>query len=561
MLLPSLAKQSPQSLNTVFDMPSHDQRSRRLYAVYKKNIAGELTPSTSQTARLFIEAVCDQEKPVECVESLISSSNGINALQSAVRIDLSSDFINSSLSSLLIYLQTPALAHVAGGLFLQKIVRAMASPPFVLDALDIACLAMDLSSQAERGFAWLLLQLVSLPTGENREYHDRIRSTKTLTRLLESPTLEARLLAQKTKHVLETFDTSQFSLGQGPGGRHNNDFQDFRQISILPTIDELMSSDPAFLRHAMSSDECQAEQRLSIHLDTHFRLLREDMLRTLREDVQLALGPDKKRSRTTAITGLQLAGLMCSGRSNWALQLRCARDLPGLPQTSYDDRVAYLKDNRKFLPHDSLGCLLIDEDKLVALVNLHRDVDLIAENPPKLCVQLFGSRNIITAGLLDLRQGNSIKLVLVNSSVFAYQPVLSQLQQISRLGLKSEILDWQESQSVAKVQNITPGIEKIIKALHGNLCTEISNLVGLESKIQLDSSQAQSLIAGISQKLSLVQGPPGKSMVASLFLTVLIPPRHWQVFSWSLNHESAIYTYEREHPCFELQKSCLRSES
>lgn len=62
-----------------------------------------------------------------------------------------------------------------------------------------------------------------------------------------------------------------------PGGRHGNDHMDFRAIRNEPTVQEINCSAPPYL--PLSS----AEYPL---LERHYRLLREDMLQPVREDLK-----------------------------------------------------------------------------------------------------------------------------------------------------------------------------------------------------------------------------------------------------------------------------------
>lgn len=56
-----------------------------------------------------------------------------------------------------------------------------------------------------------------------------------------------RNLGHKIKYVLDnTADT----VGEGPGGRHDNDHADYRKIKILPTAAEFSSTDRPFYRRA-----------------------------------------------------------------------------------------------------------------------------------------------------------------------------------------------------------------------------------------------------------------------------------------------------------------------
>ena len=66
---------------------------------------------------------------------------------------------------------------------------------------------------------------------------------------------------------------------QLPGGRHDNDFADFRSVSIIPTIDEFLCPADPYLPKATS--EPMTASKL---LDRHFRLLREDILGPAKEE-------------------------------------------------------------------------------------------------------------------------------------------------------------------------------------------------------------------------------------------------------------------------------------
>jgi len=508
-------------------MATQDQRRKRLYWIFKQTLTGQQTPRDLQTAGRFIEAICDQDQHVACLERLISSANGITALQSSLRIELGPVFLQTSVKALLQYLQEPSLTSVCNGLFLQRIVRCIANPPFLLQALLDTQAKGLLETVTEQCLAWLLLQLVSLPINQAQEYHDTIRSRQVLAGLLRSSSVEARILAEKIKHILETFNTPQGRIENGPGGRHNNDLVDFRRISILPSIDELESKEPPYLRPLVAVDECPQEERLAMHLDTHFRLLREDMLRNFREDLQLALGTKTGRSRCLIIKGLALGNVHCPDRSKWSLALRCTKDLKQLPAAPHDARVKHLKDNRKFLAHDSLGCLVADEGKPVALVTLHRDEDMLAAVPPIICVQLSGQHSSVSRALLDLKAAESIELVILNTALFAYEPILKQLQCIQMMRLKPDLLDWREGHGAEPISQLPTALKLLVDTLETDPGSDLSGLLQSPQAINLDASQAKSLAAGISQQVSLVQGPPGERLQNLITSTLLKFSRDW----------------------------------
>lgn len=64
------------------------------------------------------------------------------------------------------------------------------------------------------------------------------------------------------------------------------DLEDFRTIPIFPTPEEFQQDVRPFLRPNLTS---QRYSNTHTYLDTHFRLLREDFVRPLREGVQQLL--------------------------------------------------------------------------------------------------------------------------------------------------------------------------------------------------------------------------------------------------------------------------------
>lgn len=58
---------------------------------------------------------------------------------------------------------------------------------------------------------------------------------------------------------------------------------DYRDICIIPTVEELLSKEPSFLRpNKQSGSYADAEH----YLDVQFRLLREDFLQPLKQGIQ-----------------------------------------------------------------------------------------------------------------------------------------------------------------------------------------------------------------------------------------------------------------------------------
>ena len=202
-----------------------------------------------------------------------------------MRFNVSSNFLNGPAIELLRYLQAPALKIICGGDLLRELILCIVKPPIFWNHFVKSFNDGTLQESAIQSFAWLLVELLSLPAEKSLEYHDLAQDLTAREPLLSSPHFEIRTLGQKIKHILSTLDSAAPANGElGPGGRHDNDFVDFRQISILPTADELTSAEPPFLLVAEAvEDPNRVCSRPAVHLDNQFRLLREDMLREIRE--------------------------------------------------------------------------------------------------------------------------------------------------------------------------------------------------------------------------------------------------------------------------------------
>ena len=491
-------------------------RGGRLRSFFGRVLAGEQALRSFQNVKLFTEAICDQPDPVKCVERLISSPKGLSALQSALRLDVSSEFLNTSATYFLRYIQDPELKVVCRGEFLQQLILTVTDPPIFWNAFVKAQRTGCLEDEALQCFSWLLLQLISLSVDKAPTYYGVARDPVIQKMFLECSQLEVRNTGQKIKHIIDAVTNPEHLDSEGPGGRHDNDFLDIRQITILPTPDELASTEPPYLRRATEIDECPEPGRLAMHIDNQFRLLREDMLRDLREELQVAVGSRKGRRKGLLIDGLAIDGIECDERQSWSLRLQCLNDLSQLPNLEYDLRKKFIVENRKFLKHQSQACLIAD-GQIVALVTINRNEDLLAHYPPFLCVQFTGSEVSTTKALLGLKLAKSVQLVQLNTAIFAYEPILGQLQNTRHLLLRDEILHWNPGKALRSPPLLeSKSIIDLVATVRSDPSCDLQQALGLPKPTRLDPSQVECFMASLTQRLSLVQGPPGR--VAHYFL-------------------------------------------
>lgn len=209
--------------------------------------------------------------------------------------DNGSAFLNGPATAVLIRLSEPSLKQLYGGQFLLRILEAIVEPPTFWNALCEAHHGRILTGQATQCFAWLLVELLCATTGTLPDVHGVAEQVTANESLIRSPSLEIRNLGQNIKHLLVV---SINASEDGPGGRHDNDFSDFKKFKILPTPDEFASSERPFFRRVDALRSVPFEERELLHLDNQFRFLREDFLGEL--EMVFKLPPAKRKGEKSS---------------------------------------------------------------------------------------------------------------------------------------------------------------------------------------------------------------------------------------------------------------------
>lgn len=464
---------------------------------------------------------------------LITSTKGLGAIQSSVRFDTSIDFLNGSAVQLLRYLQDPSLGTISGGSVLAKILRALTDPPFFWDSLIQAFHDGVLCTDACAVFAWLLYELICLPEKTSTNYMALASTPELLEQLLKSPDGETRNAGQKIKHTLSLNQLDlQTDTETKPGGRHDNDHADHRLVSIMPTADEILSKERPFLRvpEQYLHDPELISSRLAIHIDNQFRLLREDMVGELREEYQKLQGTTSGHHRGTIVKGLRLVGIdmgIKRKRQPWGITLQCSKELPQLSHIQPNKRKAYLDEHRQILRQGTIACLLVDNEP-VAFPVINRVEDQLAKTPAMLTVQFQDSTSMNYA-LLRLRMGIDIRLVQLDTSVFAYEPILKRLQDMKDVSFAKELLHWSEDGCPSSPPFAPSGIIEALENMSGK---DLKDVLGTAMPVMLDHTQIDSLRAIISQRISLIQGPPGSEPMTAFPDALLTSNRHGEIVHW-----------------------------
>ncbi|KAF7312269.1 hypothetical protein MIND_00239900 [Mycena indigotica] len=503
-----------------------DARARRLDKLFNDVLHG--TPLRKGTFTLFLQAIRNQQDPATCINKIVGSQGGLDEFREAMRFDLTDSFFNGEATHILDYLKAPELETIAGGRLLQQVLRHIVDPPIFWDRFVAAFEDGRLAFPAVRAFAWLLLQLCKLP-GALADPYIKIAGNDFLqTTLSTSEDDETRSINYQLKHIVDTCNViapDDLDVDLHPGGRHDNDFADFRQIAILPTADEVASSEPPFIRRYRPLGEMEPSQAAAQCLDNQFRLLREDMLYEIKDELSIAFGKKKGRHRGLVLEGFSLSGDIFHGTderlSAWGIVLEARPDFWFFHKVADRDRRKYVDENKHIFKHQAYVCLLVN-DQVVAFPTIHRDEERLAQKPPKLVLQLPDRRSTVKT-LLRLKQlpQPKIKIIQIDTAIFSYEPVLKVLQGMRGLPLAREIICWSPNKSLEPPAYLSKN--SIIEAIERNPRQDLKPLLGLNKSIVLDESQAVSLQAGLTQKVALIQGPPGtgKSFIGALLARIL----------------------------------------
>ncbi|KAG9613201.1 P-loop containing nucleoside triphosphate hydrolase protein, partial [Aureobasidium melanogenum] len=472
-----------------------------------------------------------KDNPIGVVKEILASQRGLKCLHDAFNIDDTPEYVDIVLQPMMSWLQYPALQSASNGFYLRRTLQALVNPLGsrfwkayhshvkyeLVDERSIQC------------FAWLLLQLLT-NTRNVRPYDLMIAKDPLVQRVLADSSYDhTHYLGQRIQRVYALHQTANSRRGRDVfQPQHNNDFQNFKDIGIFPTTQEVVSDTKPRIWHAAEVfEEPNPTRRLYVYLANLFRLYRQDWLEEIKEQVQIALGKETETPRNITTLSVKLTGVSCRdttrkhGQHPWSLKLECSEPLPELKDLNPEQRKAFIKDDTDFMQDGALGFIVADGEP-VAIVKILRDEALLARSI--ICIQI-PHRELMSQAMLVMMNAASLDLVLLNTAGYAYEPVLGRLQTTTEIPLEEELLFWDESHTPIESKAYSSGfkIREIVKQLEERPESNLQDIMKLEHSVVLDSSQAASLVVALKQRLSLVQGPPGtgKSFIGALAAKVL----------------------------------------
>ncbi|OKL58227.1 hypothetical protein UA08_06552 [Talaromyces atroroseus] len=505
-------------------MSGNKGRSDRLAKFLTGVISGKDKVENSTDFKRFLEAILDQGDPARLVERLIASQSALSSIRQGLRSNIAAEFINKYTAKFVQFLSNPGIKQLCNGQFLEQLLAIILEPRTLWNAFIEALRARKLDEEAVYWFYWMMVEMLSLPYSSGLDVTADAQALMDEGSIFLSTNIDLRNLGNKIKYLLQMKSSGAVNtLTYTAGGRHDNDFQDFRRIAILPTPDEFGCAEKPFYRRAEDILELDGDQRVAAHIDNQFRLLREDMLSELREDVQAARGKNKTRRPASRLGGLSVASLSGGDDSKRRLQpstlgVHCRSGLNNFQRISKEDRKDFLNNNRNFLKHQAFGCLVRGAD-IVAFATIERDIDKLILDSPVIMLHVAGDEPLHKT-LLYLKLYDDVDFLLVDAPIFAYHPILKCLQDKLDFPLIDELFLYKSDQS-PRESDLIP--VDLIHKLRAKGDGDIQSILKTAKGAKLDPSQLESLLAGLTQRVSLIQGPPGtgKSFIGALLAKVL----------------------------------------
>ncbi|NXU63101.1 ZNFX1 protein, partial [Horornis vulcanius] len=308
--------------------------------------------------------------------------------------------------------------------------------------------------------------------------------------------------------------------------------ESYRIMSIYPTHDEIHGNEKPFLR---PNFVCGKYESASIYLDTHFRLLREDFVRPLREGIMEVLQNLQDRNlRKKKFDEIRIyfdARIIAPRCTSTGIAYKVQFDTKPLRFVQWQ--------NSKRLLYGSLVCMSKDhfETFLFATVSNRNAAELVQGNV-ELC---FDAQS--QPLLAEVQPSDSFLMVETAAYFEAYRHVLEGLQKMSEedIPFQKYIVecDARVKEPAYLTEDTAYNLAPLMKPSHEEKCPDSLKSVCIldpdqwlsMEALKLDESQMQALNLALTKELAIIQGPPGtgKTYVGLKIVQALLTNDHvWQ---------------------------------
>lgn len=317
-----------------------------------------------------------------------------------------------------------------------------------------------------------------------------------------------------------------------PGGRHDNDFADYRAIEIVPTVDEMKSTADPFL--PMPTDRWPMADRL-------FRLMRQDMISSMRENMSKIppAKPVKKSKGSESTTPApekpalptlsrgyvieSLGGIEFDRFNSWFLKI--SFKLPDTHPTAgkkQKEKENYWQVGRgkKALTRGTIVCVSpidrLDQPILIGEVASRTPADLASLNP-WIGARFVGQALQAAIGVCKSPPSGLLALIPINTALFMYGPILNRLKSMAEVPFPEELDDQRK-----RIPQRSPLAQHFGQEYHEMNVGNPPVVQGLEGT--LDPGQLEGAKMALMQRVTLIQGPPGtgKTYIGTYITSLMV---------------------------------------
>ncbi|XP_027501643.1 NFX1-type zinc finger-containing protein 1 [Corapipo altera] len=347
--------------------------------------------------------------------------------------------------------------------------------------------------------------LTVLPASINALRASGVDITEETEKNLSKVQMLMQHLQEKKREGTLRADNCTFMQPQIDGQEEN-----YRTIAIYPTHNEVHGKEKPFLRPNIVSGRYEST---SIYLDTHFRLLREDFVRPLREGIlELLQSFEDRGLRQKKFDDIRIyfdTHIIAPHCASTGIVYKVQFDIKPLKFVQWQ--------NSKRLLYGSLVCMSKDhfETFLFASVS-NRDAAELANGTVELC---FDAQS--QALLAEIQPSDSFLMVETTAYFEAYRHVLEGLQEMQEEDVPFQKYIVECDAQVKKPAYLTAdtayNLAPLVETSDKEMCPpSLESVHILDPKqwlsmeaLRLDESQMQALNLALTKELAIIQGPPG----------------------------------------------------
>ncbi|KAK5661069.1 hypothetical protein OQA88_10959 [Cercophora sp. LCS_1] len=352
-----------------------------------------------------------------------------------------------------------------------------------------------------------------------------------------------------------------------PNGRHDNDHRDISQISIMPTPGEIANGEIEYLPSTDPRQVHFLDDPVQRYLDTHFRLLRHDILGPLKDTLGVLMSTLEQQVPLPKTHGNELNAHIYQDASVAHIAVNDRRGFeahisftcpPQLNKKSNAEKKQWWDNCKRLEPGGLVSLMCLDGDRAIPLLLVVTDKStdhLKTQGPcltpnshqkPTIGAKLASNYQTELQFLIRLYQGKTRGILVDVPGLIpaTFVPILGNLQRmvgtgdlpfqewiVPKLRANSEdrvLLPPQYARrpgfsfSLRSISNAADGAALSVKPT--SLPNDTQLIDTMEAQTGLDRGQCQAMVAALTREFACIQGPPGtgKSYMGVKLLQVLL---------------------------------------